>query len=291
MSNLAIKETVDVAGVKVPNISGGFGEGKKSMLAKHIAEIHDKKLFKVNEAINNNRNRFRDNIDIIDVKNSILFMDTLIELNILTKQSISNSTNVYLLSERGYAKLVKIFDDNKSWELYDELLDEYFDLRDANVIQMNSTPMALEDVLIQNLMQMKEVRLQQEEQQRQIQIQQTQLNNQDNKLNNMVEFISDVPDFKEISNAINVYARRSGLSQAEVRGEVYKRIGDVHGINFKTRVKNAQDKIQEERLSNGKKAYSSSTLNQKVNNMTIVKEEKLERKMIEMLMVMSSELK
>ncbi|QQP10897.1 ORF6N domain-containing protein [Lysinibacillus agricola] len=140
MSNLAIKETVKVMRIEIPNIHGGFGVDKKSILAKHIAEIHSKRLAKVNEAINNNRKRFKDNIDIIDAKNSVLFMDSLIEHNIFTKQSISNSTNIYLLSERGYAKLVKIFDDDKSWDLYDELLNEYFELRDGNIIPINNQP-------------------------------------------------------------------------------------------------------------------------------------------------------
>ena len=58
MNNLAIKENLTVASVEVPNISGGFGESKKAMLAKHISDIHGKKLFKVNEVINNNRQRF-----------------------------------------------------------------------------------------------------------------------------------------------------------------------------------------------------------------------------------------
>jgi len=146
MTNLAIKETLQVAGIMVPNINGGFGEGKKSMLAKHIAEIHGKKLFKVNEVIENNRDRFNDNVDIIDIK-LIRQTDTFLEAGILTKAQIGNASNIYLLSERGYAKLIKLFNDDKSWELYDNLLDEYFDLRDANVVQMNNQPTSQLQVL------------------------------------------------------------------------------------------------------------------------------------------------
>jgi len=100
----------------------------------------------VNEVIENNRDRFNDNVDIIDIK-LIRQTDTFLEAGILTKAQIGNASNIYLLSERGYAKLIKLFNDDKSWELYDNLLDEYFDLRDANVVQMNNQPTSQLQVL------------------------------------------------------------------------------------------------------------------------------------------------
>ena len=39
------------------------------------------------------------------------------------------SKNIYLLSERGYAKLLKILEDDVAWEQYDKLVDGYFTLR------------------------------------------------------------------------------------------------------------------------------------------------------------------
>jgi len=36
----------------------------------------------------------------------------------------------YLLSERGYASLIKYMDDDKSWEVYDKFVEEYFQLKD-----------------------------------------------------------------------------------------------------------------------------------------------------------------
>src|SRR6185437_203695 len=133
MTNLAIKEKVKVNGISVPNINGGFGQDKKAMLALHIAEIHEKELKFVNRAINMNREKFKDNIDIIDAKGTD-FEVHLMNHEIMTQNAINRTSNIYLLSERGYAKLIKIFSDNKSWELYDVMLDEYFDLRDGNII-------------------------------------------------------------------------------------------------------------------------------------------------------------
>ncbi len=47
------------------------------------------------------------------------------------QNQINRSNHIYLLSERGYAKLLKIMDDDKAWEIYDELVDNYFNMRVA----------------------------------------------------------------------------------------------------------------------------------------------------------------
>lgn len=289
MGNLVLNGEVQVVGVTVPNINGGFGEGKKSMLAKHIAEIHGKENRVVNQAINMNRKRFKDNVDIIDIKEHS-FAINLIDSGIFTKNAFNAMKNVYLLSERGYAKLIKIFDDDKSWELYDQLLDEYFELRDGNVVPLNNKPMALEDVLIQQLQQMKDVRLAQEAHEAKLKELESKANQQENKVIEMTKYISDVPDFKTIERAINTYARRSNKTQQQVRVDVYKRIEDIHGIDLKTKLNNLHKKVQEERKQQGKLPYKQSTLKQKYNIMTVVKELKLEKEMIKILMSMTSEL-
>ena len=99
------------------------------MLVKDIAEFHDKKLFNVNNRIKENRNKFRNNTDIIDLKDHKKFLIRLTNNEILSQNSVNRSENIYIVSERGYAKLIKIFDDDLSWEMYDKLLDNYFDMR------------------------------------------------------------------------------------------------------------------------------------------------------------------
>lgn len=42
---------------------------------------------------------------------------------------IAKAENIYLLSEKGYAKLIKIMDSDKAWEVHDNLIDEYFAMR------------------------------------------------------------------------------------------------------------------------------------------------------------------
>lgn len=45
-----------------------YHDSKKAMLAKDVALIHGRPVKAINQAINMNRNRFRDGIDIIDLK-------------------------------------------------------------------------------------------------------------------------------------------------------------------------------------------------------------------------------
>ena len=90
------------------------------MLAKDIADSHNKKLKTANRYINCNKERFKINIDIIDLKqvtDSHSFLKQLKDNYILTLVQIGNVNHIYLLSERGYLKLLKIFKDDKSWEI------------------------------------------------------------------------------------------------------------------------------------------------------------------------------
>jgi len=128
MSNLILNGSTNVCGVMVPNIEGGFGEGKKAMLTKDIAGIHGFETTKVNQDIKRNRSRFKDSVDIIDLKGSE-FVITLSDNNILTKMEISKAEHIYLFSERGYSKLLKIFDDDLAWDKYDQIIDEYFTMK------------------------------------------------------------------------------------------------------------------------------------------------------------------
>ncbi len=278
MENLAIKDSVKVCGVDVPNISGGFGVNKKAMLVKHIAEIHNKEMKFVNQAINNNREKFRDNIDIIDLKNSVDGINSLLEYNIFNRQSVSNAKNIYLLSERGYAKLIKIFNDDKSWELYDQLLDEYFELREEhnNVTPINNAPMSQAEMLVMYAQQFVE----QEKRLKEIEYQTMQTNENVVKMKN---YLVESPDNKTIEHKVNAYARQHNMSQSDVRNMVYKKIEDKYGIDVYIRVKNRHKKINDERIAQNKKPYAPSTLKSKYNSMDVIAEENLHKEFLEIL--------
>ncbi|EDX42721.1 ORF6N domain-containing protein [Limosilactobacillus reuteri] len=129
MNQLKVIGKERIGHIEFTGIEGGFGKDKKAMLVKDIAKIHDKELRQINQAINMNRKRFKDGIDIVDLLNQSDGFRKFAQENRLIG---SNRTqHVYLLSERGYAKLLKILDDNKAWDIYDQLVDNYFNMRVA----------------------------------------------------------------------------------------------------------------------------------------------------------------
>ncbi|MDN9330675.1 ORF6C domain-containing protein [Clostridioides difficile] len=137
IKEITVLGTLEVEGMKFHDIEGGFGEHKKAMLVKDIAEIHNRESRQINELINKNRKRFKDGKDILDLL-GVGLDDTKIKELGFTQQSINSYrglknkgllSGIYILSERGYAKLLKILEDDIAWELYEKLVDGYFSMR------------------------------------------------------------------------------------------------------------------------------------------------------------------
>lgn len=70
------------------------------MLARDIALVHSRLVKEINKLINNNRLRFKDGIDIIDLK-QVISNNLFYEYG-FTKAQWGNAKHIYLLSERGY---------------------------------------------------------------------------------------------------------------------------------------------------------------------------------------------
>ena len=136
-SEVQISGTQVFMGKEIPVILGGFGEGQKVMLAKTIAEIHGMKVGNINQTINRNITRFKQGVDVMDL--GITLSDTELKDLGFSQQALNSykglrakgqGGNIYLLSERGYAKLIKIMDSDLAWDIHDKLIDEYFQLRE-----------------------------------------------------------------------------------------------------------------------------------------------------------------
>lgn len=127
MNELKVLGTENVAGYQFTGIEGGFGKDKKAMLVPDIAKIHGQRTAKINELLNRNKKQFIDGVDIID------FLSPSEGLRNFAKENglITNNRvkHIYLLSERGYLKLLKIMDDDKAWDIYNEIVDNYFNMR------------------------------------------------------------------------------------------------------------------------------------------------------------------
>lgn len=125
-TGLTLRGKQDFMGKEIPVVLGGFGECKKCLSDKTVAEIHNQPVSEIRKSIGRNIKRFKENVDYIDLRqrsNEITTLDFLLNLG-YAKQSITQAEHIYILSERGYAKLIKIMDTDLAWEIHDKLIDE-----------------------------------------------------------------------------------------------------------------------------------------------------------------------
>lgn len=180
-------------------IEGGFGEGKKAMLVKDIAEIHGRPVKAINQAIERQIKRFKNEVDILDLKSND-FAVTLSDLG-FNQGQINASKHIYLLSERGYSKLLKILEDDKAWEVYEELVDNYFNMRSEQK-RLPNTREAIQQLLLQGVEEVNQ------------------------RVDNMEERLSNVEENAKLDTGdYNVVAKR-------VRQRVYE-VGKAYGLNTK----------------------------------------------------------
>ena len=142
-NELKVNGTQKFMGIDIPVIEGGFGENQKVILAKTIAEIHNQPLKKINQLINDNIDEFEFGVDILDLKSGYLESTEFLE-DIMSKQSIANSSYIYLLSEQGYMLLVGFMKTEKSKDIRKNLRREYFSMRhELNIIKQQKASLLL----------------------------------------------------------------------------------------------------------------------------------------------------
>ena len=256
MSQLELKGEVEVLGKEIPNIAGGFGKEKRSMLAKDIADFHEKETWRVNEAINNNYSRFKENVDLIDLKGNE-FAHDLIESGFITQNSYNASQSIYLLSERGYAKLIKIFDDDVSWEMYDKLLDDYFEMREENQVEANANQFDLLRSMVDQMEQM-DKRTRKAEQEAM-------------KANKGVEKIQDTfaqidDDWRQYVNKVFSKIGRKTGDYRSYRKESYIMLDRRAGVDLQQRLKNKKKRM--------KRNGSTKTAIKEANKLDVIEDSK-----------------
>lgn len=246
MNELMMNGSQKFMGNKIPVISGGFGIGKRCMTDKTVADIHGMKAMHVRELINRNIKRFKENVDFIDLKQRIVQNDTsedqrdcetgtleLLQNLGYAKQSITQAEHIYLLSERGYAKLIKIMDTDKAWEVHDKLIDEYFELKEDSINRQQLSPqMQLMNMLVES-MSKNEL-----EQKRQAE----KLEQLDNKVSSIKEVVALNPTQwrKDSATIINKIALNLGGYEhiKAIREETYKLLEQRMGVALNIRLTN-----------------------------------------------------
>lgn len=130
MNEIVIKGTQNFMGISIPIVYGGFGEDQKCVTAKTVAEIHDMHMYDINTYVKRliERNKAKEGIDYINLLSDCQSnRDLAVSLGLVG----GNKTKyAFLFSERGYMKLIKYMDDDKSWDVMENFIDEYFRMKE-----------------------------------------------------------------------------------------------------------------------------------------------------------------
>ena len=120
-------EVITNDGRKFTRLIGGFGEGKPIIATKQVAELLDTNIKEVNKIIKRNIKDFTEGIDIVDLKNSEV-SSTLVDFSLLNmnKQSVSNSKNIYILSQSGFLLYLRHAKGEKATSIYKSFIEDYF---------------------------------------------------------------------------------------------------------------------------------------------------------------------
>ena len=262
-TQIKVTGTQNLGSVQFTGIEGGFGEGKKAMLVKDIAEIHGQPVKEINRRINDNISRFHYGLDIIDFLSG---SEPLREMASKNGWIGSNRTqNVYLLSERGYAKLLKILEDDKAWEIYDQLVDTYFNMRSELDTSNLSPELQMFSGLFKSLAKQE--------------LATKQLESKVDSISEIVA-VNTVDWRKDTRQLINAVAKTQGGFSAyqEIQSEIYTELERRAGCKLSIRLTNKRNVMAGEGVSKSKR--------DKLNKVDVIADDK---KLVEIYMAIVKE--
>ena len=263
-TQIKVTGTQNLGSVQFTGIEGGFGEGKKAMLVKDIAAIHGREVKHINELVNRNLIRFKTDLDVIDLKVAVQDDHNLIGYG-FTKMQIAKSPNLYLLSERGYFKLLKILEDDKAWEIYDQLVDTYFNMRSELDTSNLSPELQMFSGLFKSL-------AKQELATKQLEL----------KVDSISEIVAvNTVDWrKDTRQLINAVAKTQGGFSAyqEIQSEIYTELERRAGCKLSIRLTNKRNVMAGEGVSKSKR--------DKLNKVDVIADDK---KLVEIYMAIVKE--
>lgn len=234
MNELMINGTQRFMEKDIPVVSGGFGIEKRCMSDRTIADIHDQPDREIRRRITDNIKRFKEGIDFIDLKNDVAESHNNLLINMgYSKMQISKAEHIYLLSERGYAKLIKIMDTNKAWEVHDKLIDEYFELKEDSINRQQLSPqMQLMNMLVES---MSKNELEQKRHAEKLE----QLDDKVTSIKDVVA-LNPIQWRKDSANMINKIAKDLGGYEhiRPIRDEIYRLLEQRMGVALNIRLTN-----------------------------------------------------
>jgi len=104
--------------------------GKRVITTQEMAVHHDIETRILNQKFRRNKKHFIENSDYFVVKKEMVT-----NCDDLLKSFYHDSGELFLFTESGYLKFVKTINDDKAWEIYNQLIDAYFLVKKLNSIE------------------------------------------------------------------------------------------------------------------------------------------------------------
>ena len=133
-------EVITNDGRKFTRLVGGFGEGKPIITVKQVSELLEQELRVVNQTINRNIKEFEMGVDIVDLKKRSITESDTVDYSLLNmnKQSVSNSKNIYILSQSGFLLYLRYAKGEKATNVYKSFIEDYFKTKVELVVAKNT---------------------------------------------------------------------------------------------------------------------------------------------------------
>lgn len=226
---------------------------ERVLTTQQLADVYETEIRNISNNFNNNKERF------IEGKHYFCLQGD--DLRTFKRDSYDigiapNVNKLYLWTERGANRHCKILDTDKAWEQFDNLEETYFKVKQQK-------PSCIEDVLIESLKEMKDLRL------------------QVNRANNIaleakeeVETIKDVVSLDSTSWRTDTHQLIARIAKKQggfehinmLRTESYELLNKRFGVDLHRRLINKRRKMAEEGVSESKR--------EKVNNLDVIQDDK-----------------
>lgn len=121
--------------------------GQRVVTFKDIDMLHERVEGTAGRNFRDNKKHFVENEDFFFIKPADIGNNEI-------RRSEINNKGTYLITESGYLMLVKSLQDDLAWKVQRELVNNYFRVKE----NVQAKPTCIEDVLIQSLHEMKEVK-------------------------------------------------------------------------------------------------------------------------------------
>lgn len=227
---------------------------ERVLTTQQLADVYETDVNNIQTNFNRNKERFKENVHYFLLQGEYLkeFKNQPTNSQLVSK----HSSQLYLWTERGANRHCKILDTDKAWEQFDNLEETYFKIKQQK-------PSCIEDVLIESLKEMKDLRLQV-----------NQANSIALEAKTEVETIKDVVSLDSNSWRTNTHQLIARIAKKQggfehinmLRTESYELLNKRFGVDLHRRLINKRRKMAEEGVSESKR--------EKVNNLDVIQDDK-----------------